>query len=306
VAVPPGRTVYTPLLNDRGGYEADVTVTRLRWNEYLLVTSSAQGIHDLDLLRRGGPAGLHAEFFDVTSSYAVLSVMGPRSRALLDGLSSSDFGAASFPFGHSRDVDLSGLTVRATRLTYVGELGWELYVPSEMEVAAFERLTEAGQEAAPQLAGYYAIESLRLEKGYRAFGRELGPDTSPVEAGLGFTCKLGTAIPFRGREAVEKHKAQGVSRRLVSLVVSDPAAYAWGGELLLRDDEPAGFASSAAFGHTLGRTVLLGYVERRDGGRADRAWISQGRYQVAIGGELHAASVSLKPPYDPSGMRIRA
>jgi 4-methylaminobutanoate oxidase (formaldehyde-forming) len=306
VAVPPGRTVYTPLLNDRGGYEADVTVTRLRWDEYLLVTSSAQGIHDLDLLRRGLPAGLHAEFFDVTSSYAVLSVMGPRSRALLDGLSSSDFGAASFPFGHSRDVDLSGLTVRATRLTYVGELGWELYVPSEMAVAAFERLTEAGQEAAPQLAGYYAIESLRLEKGYRAFGRELGPDTSPVEAGLGFTCKLGTAIPFRGREAVEKHKAQGVSRRLVSLVVSDPAAYAWGGELLLRDDEPAGFASSAAFGHTLGRTVLLGYVERRDGGRADRAWISQGRYQVAIGGELHAASVSLKPPYDPSGMRIRA
>src|SRR6185437_6318218 len=143
VAVPPGRTVYTPLLNDRGGYEADVTLTRLRWNEYLLVTSSAQGIHDLDLLRRGVPAGLQAEFFDVTSSYAVLSVMGPRSRALLDGLSSSDFGAASFPFGHSRDVDLSGLTVRATRLTYVGELGWELYVPSEMAVAAFERLTEA-------------------------------------------------------------------------------------------------------------------------------------------------------------------
>jgi len=175
-----------------------------------------------------------------------------------------------------------------------------------MAVAAFERLTEAGQEAAPQLAGYYAIESLRLEKGYRAFGRELGPDTSPVEAGLGFTCKLGTAIPFRGREAVEKHKAQGVSRRLVSLVVSDPAAYAWGGELLLRDDEPAGFASSAAFGHTLGRTVLLGYVERRDGGQADRAWISQGTYHVAIGGERYEASVSLKPPYDPAGMRIRA
>jgi 4-methylaminobutanoate oxidase (formaldehyde-forming) len=309
VAVPPGRTVYTPLLNDRGGYEADVTITRLRWDEYLLVTSSAQGIHDLDLLRRGGPGGLHVEFFDVTSSYAVLSVMGPRSRALLDGLSSSDFGAASFPFGQSRDVDLSGLTVRATRLTYVGELGWELYVPSEMAVAAFERLTEgagSGQVAAPRLAGYYAIESLRLEKGYRAFGRELGPDTSPVEAGLGFTCKLGTAIPFRGRAAVEKHKAQGVSRRLVSLVVSDPAAYAWGGELLLRDDEPAGFASSAAFGHTLGRTALLGYVERRDGGKADRAWISQGTYHVAIGGERYEASVSLKPPYDPAGERIRA
>jgi glycine cleavage system aminomethyltransferase T len=273
------------------------------------VTSSAQGIHDLDLLRRGVPAGLHAEFFDVTSSYAVLSVMGPRSRALLDGLSSSDFSAAAFPFGHSCVVDLGGLAVRATRLTYVGELGWELYVPSETAVAAFERLTEgvgSGQAVTPRLAGYYAIESLRLEKAYRAFGRELGPDTSPVEAGLGFACKLGTAIPFRGRAAVERHKAEGVSRRLVAMVVADPSACAWGGELLLRDDEPVGFASSAAFGHTVGRTVLLGYVERRDGGKADRAWLSQGRYQVAIGGELHEMSVSLKPPYDPAGTRIRA
>ena len=145
VAVRPDKTVYSALLNDRGGYEADVTVTRLRWNEYLLVTSSAQGVHDLDLLRRGCPPGLHVEFFDVTSSYAVLSVMGPRSRALLSALSADDFSAEAFAFGESREVDLGGLTVRATRLTYVGELGWELYVPSEVAVAAFERLTDAGQ-----------------------------------------------------------------------------------------------------------------------------------------------------------------
>jgi len=306
VAVAPGRTVYTALLNDRGGYEADVTVTRTRWNEYLLVTSSAQGVHDLDLLRRGAPAGLSVEFFDVTSAYAVLSVMGPQSRALLSRLSGDDFSATAFGFGISREVDLGGLTVRATRLTYVGELGWELYVPSEVAVAAFERLTDPANSIIPRLAGYYAIESLRLEKGYRAFGRELGPDTSPVEAGLSFTCKLGTHIPFRGREAVERQKAAGVARRLVSLVVSDPAAYAWGGELMLRDGEPAGFASSAAFGHTVGRAVLLGYVERRDGGKADRDWLSQGRYQVAIGGERYDATVSLQPPYDPSGARIRA
>jgi glycine cleavage system aminomethyltransferase T/glycine/D-amino acid oxidase-like deaminating enzyme len=306
VAVPPGRTVYTALLNNRGGYEADVTVTRIRWNEYLLVTSSAQGVHDLDLLRRGVPAGLSVEFFDVTSSYAVLSVMGPQSRELLSSLSGDDFSAGAFPFGTSREVDLGGLTVRATRLTYVGELGWELYVPSETAVAAFERLMDPGNAISPKLAGYYAIESLRLEKGYRAFGRELGPDTSPVEAGLTFACKLGTSIPFLGREAVERQKAEGVSRRMVSLVVSDPAAYAWGGELLLRDGEPSGFASSAAFGQTVGRAVLLGYTERRDGGKADRDWLSQGSYQIAIGGELYDAVASLQPPYDPSGARIRA
>jgi 4-methylaminobutanoate oxidase (formaldehyde-forming) len=306
VAVPPGRTVYTALLNDRGGYEADVTVTRIRWNEYLLVTSSAQAVHDLDLLRRSVPPQLRVEFFDVTSSFAVLSVMGPRSRELLAGLSGDDFSAGAFGFGHSREVDLAGLTVRATRLTYVGELGWELYIPSEVAVAAFERLTDPGGALRPRLAGYYAIESLRLEKGYRAFGRELSPDTTPVEAGLTFACKLGTDISFRGREAVERQQAAGVARRLASFVVADPDAYAWGGELLMRDEEPVGFVSSAAFGHTLGAAVLLGYVERRDGGRADREWLGQGRYQVAIGGELYDATASLRPPYDPSGARIRA
>ena len=306
VAVPPGRTVYTPVLNDRGGYEADVTVTRIAWNEYLLVTSSAQGVHDLDLLRRGVPPGLRAEFFDVTSSYAVLSVMGPRSRSLLSGLSGDSFAAELFRFGDSRLADLGGITVRATRLTYVGELGWELYVPAEMAVAVFERLTEGAAGISPRLAGYYAIESLRLEKGYRAFGRELGPDTSPVEAGLSFTCKLASSLPFRGREAVQAQKAAGVSRRLVSLALADPGAYAWGGELLLRDGEPAGFASSAAYGHTVGGAVLLGYLERRDGGVADAGWLDRGRYQVAIGGQRYDARVSLRPPYDPAGQRIRS
>ena len=305
VAVPPGRTVYTALLNDRGGYEADVTVTRIRWNEYLLVTSSAQAVHDLELLRRAAPPRLRVEFFDVTSAFAVLSVMGPRSRELLAGLSGDDFSATAFPFGHSREVDLAGLTVRATRLTYVGELGWELYVPSEVAVAAFERLTDPGGAVTPRLAGYYAIESLRLEKGYRAFGRELSPDTTPVEAGLTFACKLKTGIGFRGREAVERQQAAGVTRRLASFVVTDPGAYAWGGELLIRDEQPVGFVSSAAFGHTLGAAVLLGYVERRDGGRADREWLGQGRYQVAIGGDFYDVTASLRPPYDPSGARIR-
>ncbi|HEY4851351.1 MAG TPA: FAD-dependent oxidoreductase, partial [Streptosporangiaceae bacterium] len=306
VAGPAGRTVYTGLLNDRGGYEADVTVTRIAWNEYLLVTGSGQAVHDLDLLRRAVPGGLRAEFFDVTSASAVLSVMGPRSRELLAGLSADDLSARAFPFGSSREIDLAGLTVRATRLTFVGELGWELHVPSEAAVAAFERLTDPGGSVVPVLAGYYAIDSLRMEKGYRVWGRELTPDTTPVEAGLAFTCKLDSGIDFRGHDAVRRHRADGVTRRLTSFVVADPEAYAWGNELLLRNSEPAGFISSAAFGHTLGRTVLLGYVERRDGRKVDRAWLSSGRYQVAIGGELYDAAMTLRAPYDPERSRVLA
>jgi len=316
VAVPDGRTVYTGMLNDRGGYEADVTVTRIAWDEYLLITSSSQAVHDLDLLRRGVPDGLRAEFFDVTSASAVLSVMGPRSRELLARLSADDLSDQAFPFGWSREIDLAGLTVRASRLTFVGELGWELHVPAEMAVAAFERLTgpdTAGPDAvgldgaaAPTLAGYYAIDSLRLEKGYRVWGRELTPDTTPVEAGLAFTCKDRSLVGFRGADAVRRHRAEGVTRRLASFVIDDPEAYAWGGELLLRDGEPAGFASSAAFGHTLGRSVLLGYVERQDGGQADPQWLKEGRYQVVVGGEPFDAVMTLRAPYDPDRARVLA
>ncbi|MDQ1586742.1 MAG: hypothetical protein QOH80_2107 [Actinomycetota bacterium] len=306
VAVPVGRTVYTGLLNDRGGYEADLTLTRTDWNEYLVVTSSAQGVHDLDVLRRGMPAGLHAEVVDVTSAYAVFGLMGPRSRDLLQSLSHDDLGAEAFPFGSSRIIDVAGVTTRATRITYVGELGWELYVPTEMGAALFERVLEAGGTQSLQLGGYYAIESLRLEKGYRAWGRELTPDITPVEAGLTFACKLKLDIPFRGRDVVERQLREGVRGRLLSFVLDDPEPYAWGNELLLRNGVPVGFASSAAYGHTLGRAVLMGHVTRDDGGIADREWLLDASYEVAIGGTRYTASPSLSAPYDPKGTKIKA
>jgi 4-methylaminobutanoate oxidase (formaldehyde-forming) len=208
--------------------------------------------------------------------------------------------------GWSREIYLAGLTVRATRLTYVGELGWELYVPTEMAVGAFDRLLDAGSGHGLTLGGYYAIDSLRLEKGYRVWGRELTPDTTPVEAGLRFAVKLNTNIPFRGREAVARHASDGVTRRLASFVLEDSDAYAWGNELLLRDGEPVGFVSSAAYGHTLGATVLMGYVERKDGQKATPDWMNAGRYQVALGGTLYDARMSLRPLYDPAGQRIKA
>ena len=209
IAVAPGRTVYTGMLNAHGTYEADITVTRLSADEFLLVSSAATTERDQDHITRRMPAGRHASLVDVTSALAVYGVMGPRSRELLSLLSRSDFSDEAFPFGSSREIDLGYATVRATRITYVGELGWELYVPAEFAVGAYEDLMNAGASLGLANAGYYAIESLRLEKAYRAFGRELTPDYNPAEAGLLFACKLKTGIGFLGREAVEQARSAG-------------------------------------------------------------------------------------------------
>jgi 4-methylaminobutanoate oxidase (formaldehyde-forming) len=304
VAVAPGRTVYTPMLNAHGTYEADITVTRLSAEEFLLVSSAASTERDLDHIRRRQPAGLRASVVDVTSQYAVYGVMGPRSRDLLTRLTRGDLGEEAFPFGTSRDIDLGYATVRATRLTYVGELGWELYVPAEFAVGAYQDLTAAGEDLGLANAGYYAIESLRLEKGYRAFGRELTPDYNPAEAGLLFACKLKGDTGFLGREAVERARADGPRRRLVSLVLGDPDAMIWGGELVLRDGVAVGQVTSGAWGETLGACAGLAYLRDPNGGILTPDVIRTGTYQVNVGGDLHPATVTLRPPFDPAGHRI--
>ena len=203
------------MLNARGTYESDVTVTRMADDEYLIVSSAATTERDQDHIRRNLPSGASATLVDVTSSLAVFGVMGPRSRDLLSRLSPDDLD--DFPFGTSRSISLGHATVRATRITYVGELGWELYVPTEFAVGVYEDLLAAGADLDVHRGGYYAIESMRLEKGYRAFGKELTPDYDPVEAGLLFACKLKTDIDFLGRAAVEESRAAGPRRKLVVL-----------------------------------------------------------------------------------------
>jgi len=235
-------------------------------------------------------------------------VMGPRSRDLLAALSGDDFSDAAFPFRASREVSLGYFTVRATRITYVGELGWELYVPAEFAVGAYEDLVAAGAEFGLANAGYYAIESMRLEKAYRAFGRELTPDYNPVEAGLLFACKLKTDIPFLGREAVEKARAEGPRRRLVSLVLpgpADPPPMIWGGEPVLRDGVAVGQVTSGAWGEALGACVGLAYLRHPDGGVLTPDVVRAGEYQVNVGGTLYAAAVDLRPPFDPAGDRVK-
>src|ERR1700733_3567359 len=246
VGVQPGRTVYTGMLNVRGTYEADITVTRLSEFEFLLVSSAAATEHDKDHITRRIPAESRASLVDVTSAYAVYGVMGPRSRELLSLVSRAELSDEAFPFGSSQLIDLGYATVRATRITYVGELGWELYVPAEFAVGVYQDLSAAGAGLGLVNAGYYAIESMRLEKAYRAIGRDLTPDYNPVEAGLLFACKLKTAISFLGREAVEKARAEGPRRRLISLVLAAPAAMIWGGELVLRDGVAVGQVTSGA------------------------------------------------------------
>jgi 4-methylaminobutanoate oxidase (formaldehyde-forming) len=224
--------------------------------------------------------------------------MGPKSRELLSRLTDDDLGEDAFPFGTSREIDLAGAPVRATRITYVGELGWELYVPTDAALGVYDALMAAGGDLGVVNAGYYAIDSLRLEKGFRAFGRELTPDYTPVEAGLTFACKLKTDIDFLGRAAVEKAKADGPSRRLVSFVCDDPEATPWGGELVRRDGDAAGQVTSAAWGETVGAAVGLAYVKAPDGQTASADYVRSGSYEIDIGGDLVPVRVSLKAPLD--------
>ena len=303
VAVPLGKAVYTGMLNERGTYESDLTITRTGAVEFLIVSSAATTERDKDHIRKNLPAGSRAELVDVTSAMAVFGVMGPRSRALLATLTDADLSDAGFPFGTSRQISLGYATVRATRITYVGELGWEIYVPSEFAVGVYDDLMAAGEQFGVRRGGYYAIESLRLEKGYRAFGRELTPNDNPVEAGLLFTCKLTSDIEFLGRAAVERAKAEGPRRRLVSFAVDSADPMLWGGELIRRDGEVAGQVSSAAWGATTGACVGLGYLRAPTVITLD--WVRAGRYTVDAGGTVYPITVSLGPIYDPGNERIR-
>ncbi len=292
--IPVGRVVYTAVLNSRGTYEADVTVTRTADEDYLWITSAASPVRDADWLRRHREDDWRVEVVDVSSAYAVIGVMGPRSRDLLARATTADMTHDSFPFGTSRVIDLGDFTVRASRITYVGELGWELVIPGEFAVGVYDLLKERGSDLGVRDAGYYAINALRLEKGYRAFGPELGPDYGPAEAGLLFAAR--SDADFIGRAALEHARASLPERRLVSWVAQAPDAMLWGGELLRRDGTASGQVTSAAFATTTGACVGLAYI------RGD----VEGSWTASVGGKSVPIEVSVRAPYDPKGTRIRA
>jgi 4-methylaminobutanoate oxidase (formaldehyde-forming) len=303
VAVPVGQTVYTGLLNARGTYESDLTVARLAADRFLLVTGTAQATRDADWIRRH-LGDFNATLTDVTSSYAVIAVMGPRARDLLTRLTKAPLDNTSFPFGAIREIGIGYATVLASRRTYVGELGWELYIPTEYAGGVYGALMETGGDLGVRNAGYYAIESLRLEKGYRAWGRELTPDYNPYEAGLSFAVKLDKG-DFIGRDALLAAKAKRPARRLLSFVANSPdTPIAHGGELILRNGEPVGEVTSAAYGHTVGGIVALGYVATGGVG-VDDAFLAA-HFEIDIAGERVAVRASLRAPYDPGSAKMKA
>jgi len=305
-----GRVVYTQWLNDRGGIEADLTVTRLGRDEFMVVTSATCQTRDLAWLREHIAArpDAHCTVTDVTAGVAMLGVMGPRSRDLLQLLSGADLSNAGHPFGHAREIEIGYARVRASRITYVGELGWELYVPAEHCLDVYERLMEAGRAFDLRLAGYHAMGACRVEKGYKHWGHDIADEDTPLEAGLGFTLAWDKPGGFLGREALIAQRASGtLPKRLVQVMLQDHSAAApllYHEEPILRDGIIVGSIRSGAWGHRIGRSIGMGYVNCADGVTAD--WLASGDWQVEVACERHAARVQLQPWYDPKNERIKS
>ncbi len=302
----PGRITYTQWLNDDGRIEADLTVTKLADDEFYVVASDTAHRHALTWMRRQFDArDARAAATDVTSGYALLSVQGPRSRALLAAVTNADVSDAAFGYRTARHIDIGLARVLCIRITYVGELGYELHIPAEQAVHVYDRLVEAGRTIGLRHAGLKALSSLRLEKAYRDYGHDIDNTDTVIEAGLGFAVALDKPGGFVGRDAVAAQQAAGPpSRRLVQVLLSDPEPLLFHAEIVRRDGREVGYLRSASYGWTLGGAVGLAMVTA-GGGPVDQAWLDAGEWDVQIGDLIAPARVSLRPAYDPANQRIR-
>jgi len=303
VDVPPGRLVYTQWLNERGGIEADLTVTRLAEDTFFIVTAAETEIRDFYWLKKHIPADAHCVLTNVTSGMGVISLMGPRSRELLQSLTPAELSHDAFPFATSQEIELGYALVRASRITFVGELGWELYIPTEFVLGVYDDIVAAGKTFDLVHAGYHALNSLRIEKGYRHWSHDITDEDSPLEAGLGFAVKFDKPGGFIGREALLEQRERGVERELVQFRLQDPEPLLYHNEPIWRDGELVGHVTSGAYGHTLGGCIGLGYVHLRDS--ENPAAVTSGDYEIEVAGDRVAADASLRPMYDPDNARIR-
>jgi len=300
VAVPVGTVVYTPILNERGGFESDLTITRFSEDSFFIVTALGTGVRDFDYIRRRIPEDARAAITDVTHGYAMLAVMGTNARALLSTLTDVDLSNPAFPFRTARQIDLGYARPWALRVTYVGELGWELYIPTGFAAPVFNAVMEAGKKFGLRLVGMQAVNSLRMESGYRHWETEIGPEDTPYEAGLGFCVALDKG-DFIGREALLRQKEQGIARRLVIFTLEDPEPLLLRSEPIFRNGEHVSEITSGAYAFKLGTSLGMGYLSQPGGITND--WILSGRYEVLAEGKKYPARVHLKSPYDPRNER---
>ena len=302
VAVPVGKVVYTPVLNDKGGFETDITVTRFSEDSFFIVTAGATTIRDYDYFSRHISDDARATITDVTHGYAMLAIMGPGARDLLAKLTDADLSNEAFPYGTAREIDIAYARPWALRMSYVGELGWELYIPTMFTLPVFDAIFEEGKSAGLRLIGMQAVNSLRLETGYRHWESDITPDETPYEAGLGFGVNLDKG-EFIGRDALSAQNKEGLKRKLVMVTLNDPEIMLYGSEPMYRNGVWMDNLRSGAYGFKVGTAVGMGYV-KNDVPVTDE-WILDGKFELEVQGKMVPAKVHIKSPYDPDNQRVR-
>lgn len=301
--IPIGKLVYTQFLNERGGIEADVTVMRLKADTFMIITPAFTATHVEAWIRDHVSSDAHCWINDASDAWCMLNIQGPRARELLQSISDADWSGDHFGFATVREVTIGYQQVLAARLSFTGELGWELYIPVPFATAVYDTLIGAGTPYGLRHCGYHALNSLRIEKAYRDWGHEIGPDDTPLEAGLDFTCAWKKPDGFIGIDVLQKLRGEPRKRRLVQFLLTKPEFMLYHHEPILRNGKQVGEISSGMFGHTLGAAVGLGYVEDDNGVSED--WLRQGEFEILIGDSLVPARASLRPMYDPDNSRIR-
>ncbi len=304
VAVPVGKAVYTTWLNERGGIESDLTVTRLSEDIFLVITAGASQIRDLAWLHKNIPEDARTTVTDVTSGYTVLSLMGPESRKLLSKLTPDDLSNQAFPFGTGKEIEIGYAKALALRMTYVGELGWEIYLPAEFAQDIYDKIIDAGSEHGLKMAGMHALNSLRLEKAYRHWGHDITDEDTPLDAGLAFAVKFDKKGGFIGRDALLKQKEKKVlNRRLVQFALEDPQPLLYHNEPIWCGEKIVGDLTSGMYGHTIGTCLGMGYVSWEEG--VSKEFIESNRFEIEVAGERYPARPSLTAFYDPKSKRVR-
>ena len=301
----PGMITYTQWLNEAGTLEADLTVTKHDDENFFVIASDTAHRHTETWLRRHIPRDAHAFVTDVTGAYAQLNIQGPRSRELMQLVTSADMSNTAFPFRAAREIDIGFAKVMCIRITYLGELGYELHIPTEQACHVYDQLVEAGAQVGLRHAGLKALASLRMEKGYRDYGHDIDNTDSVLEAGLGFAVSMKKPNGFLGKDAVVAKKAAGpLTRRLLQVLVKDPEPMMFHAEIVRRNNIAVGYIRAASYGHTLGGAVGLAMIDAKE--PLDQTWIDNGTWEVDIAGTRYPAVASLKPMFDADNAKIKA